>query len=50
MTVVDMKGNVLISKMVFNNERIEAGQLANGMYLIRLQTPEGVVIRKMLKK
>lgn len=50
LTVVDMNGKVLISRTVFNNERIEAENLAKGMYLVRLHTSEGILTRKLLKE
>jgi len=50
LTVMDLNGKVLISRIVFNNERIETENLAKGMYLVRLQTSEGILTRKLLKE
>ena len=49
-TVEDINGRTLLTKQVVANENISVGSLQNGIYIIKLTTPEGTTLRKIVKK
>jgi len=49
-TLFDLNGKVLIERQLSSNENISVKSLTNGLYLLRIETSEGVVERKIVKK
>ena len=50
-SVLDMHGQVLIQQPIIQKKtQIDLGSIAKGMYLIKLTTAEGVVIKQFVKE
>jgi|GEM_PF-1570732 len=50
LTVFGIDGKLLLSKQFIGNEPISVSNLSNGIYTLRIQTTDGVVERKLVKK
>lgn len=48
--VHDLAGNMLKKGKVFDGDYMELGDLSSGIYFILMQTPQGVVTAKLIKK
>lgn len=49
-SIYSLNGECLLNKQFINNETISVSNLANGIYTLRIQTAEGVIERKLIKK
>lgn len=50
LSIYSLNGECLLNKQFINNETISVSNLANGIYTLRIQTAEGVIERKLIKK
>jgi len=50
LSVFGIDGRLMLNKLFVNNETISVSNLANGIYTLRIQTENGVVERKLIKK
>ena len=48
--IYDVDGKVVFERFLFTDEKIELGNLAKGLYFIRMMTPEGLTTRKIMKR
>ena len=49
-TLSDMNGKVLFTKEVDNDEYVSTDRLQQGIYLVRINTGEGSIVKKLIKK
>lgn len=49
-SIVDLNGKVMLSKQIINTENITVGTLSKGIYIVRIQTNEGTIERKLIRK
>lgn len=50
LTLINMNGKTVFSKVVKESEYISIESLTSGMYIVKLETPDGVVTRKLIKQ
>ena len=50
MTISDLNGKTILSKQVISNESISVGTLPKGIYILKVITNEGTVVREVVKK
>jgi hypothetical protein len=49
LTLVDLKGNAVLTKHIVNNDYIPVGFVAKGVYLVRIQTKSFLTEQKIMK-
>jgi subtilisin family serine protease len=49
-SVFDIRGRLIFTRTISGNEFIPAGKMENGLYLIELNNPNSVVMKKLIKQ
>ena len=50
LTLSDLSGKILFTKQITGNENISANTLPKGVYILRITTADGIIVRKVIKK
>jgi hypothetical protein len=50
LTLTDLNGRIVLSKVVVDNEHIAVDELAAGVYFAAVRTGEGVMVKKLVKR
>ena len=49
-SVTNLNGKVLLTKQIINNEQISISGLHKGVYILKLTTEDGILVRKIIKE
>lgn len=50
LTIINMNGKTMLSKVVKEAGYVSIGSLTSGMYIVKIETPDGIVTRKLIKR
>jgi len=50
LTLVDLNGKIVLTEQVTNNRNVSINILPRGVYIIKIATPEGTVVKKLVKQ
>lgn len=50
LTLMNMNGKTVFSKIVKDSEYVSIDSLTSGMYIVKLETPDGIITRKLIKQ
>ena len=48
-SLTDLNGKTILTKMVTDNENISISEITKGMYILKMITKEGTIERKVMK-